>query len=117
MIRLPVRTLFALVLFATGASARTLEVGAGKEFKMPSDAVKAARDGDRVAIYPGEYFDCATVDQKGLTIDRLEAVPLLGLHQTGVLFGLHSLSERSHLPIRKELFVAGRQEAVPATQP
>src|SRR4051794_17397793 len=71
MIRLPVRTLFALVLFATGASARTLEVGAGKEFKMPSDAVKAARDGDRVAIYPGEYFDCATVDQKGLTIEGI----------------------------------------------
>jgi hypothetical protein len=71
MIRLPFRTLFALALFATGASARTLEVGAGKEFKMPSDAVKAARDGDRVAIYPGEYFDCATVDQKGLTIEGI----------------------------------------------
>jgi len=63
--------LFALALFATGASARTLEVGAGKEFKMPSDAARAARDGDRVAIYPGEYFDCVMVGQKGLTIEGI----------------------------------------------
>ena len=51
----------AAPLGAGPAVARTLEVGETREFKLPSEAIRAARDGDRVVIDPGEYFDCAVV--------------------------------------------------------
>ena len=51
------------------AVARTLEVGETREFKMPSEAIRAAKDGDRVVIDPGEYFDCAVVSANNLTIE------------------------------------------------
>ena len=61
---------FALTAAALGqATARTLEVGPGKEFKQPSDAIAAARSGDRVSIQPGEYFDCATVKASNIVIE------------------------------------------------
>jgi hypothetical protein len=69
MLRLALSSFLLLGLFAAAASARTLQVGAGKEFQLPSEAVKAAHDGDHVAIYPGEYFDCAIVPQNGLVIE------------------------------------------------
>lgn len=56
-------------LSVTATQARTLEVGPGKEFVAPSAAAKAARDGDRVLIQPGEYFDCAIWAAKGLTVE------------------------------------------------
>ena len=62
-------TALILTLGAGIAAARTLEVGPGKEFKQPSDAITAARSGDRVSIQPGEYFDCATVKAGNLTIE------------------------------------------------
>lgn len=49
------------MLLATGVQGRTLEVGPGKEFKQPSDAIGVAKSGDVVQIQPGEYFDCAFV--------------------------------------------------------
>lgn len=58
----------ASVLIAAPASARTLLVGANREFKLPSDAMAAARDSDIVSIAPGEYFDCAIVRPNDLTI-------------------------------------------------
>ena len=61
-------TLVALVL-ATGAHARTLEVGENKEFKMPSGAALVAQDGDRVEIQPGEYFDCAIWTANKLVVE------------------------------------------------
>jgi hypothetical protein len=36
---------------------------------MPSEAAAAARDGDRVVVAPGEYFDCAVWRQNDLTIE------------------------------------------------
>ena len=66
------RTLIlALVLLApaVGALARTLEVGQGKEFKLPSDAINAAKPGDTVRIGEGEYFDCAMVRANKLVIE------------------------------------------------
>jgi hypothetical protein len=51
------------------ALARTLEVGPGKAYKQPSEAVAAAADGDRIVIAPGEYFDCAVVRANNLTIE------------------------------------------------
>lgn len=54
---------------AAPAAARTLEVGESREYKLPSDAIRAAKDGDRVVIDPGEYFDCAVVSASNITIE------------------------------------------------
>ena len=51
------------------AQARTLEVGDGKAYKLPSLAAAAARDGDVVKIYPGEYFDCAVWQANKLVVE------------------------------------------------
>lgn len=59
----------ALALLAATAQARDLEVGAGKEFKLPSEAAQAARAGDRILIQPGEYFDCATLRANNLVFE------------------------------------------------
>ena len=70
MIRSAIAPVLAALLLGPGlAQARTLVVGPGQEFKLPSDAVKAARAGDTVQLHPGEYFDCATVPQAKLTIE------------------------------------------------
>ncbi len=58
-----------LALAAVGAQARTLEVGEGKAYKLPSLAAAAARDGDVVKIFPGEYFDCATWQANKLVVE------------------------------------------------
>ncbi len=60
---------FFALAWSASAPARTLEVGQAKEFKSPSAAVAAAHDGDRIAISPGEYFDCAAIGQSNLTIE------------------------------------------------
>ena len=60
---------FAMPMAAGPAVARTLEVGETRQFKMPSEAIRAAKDGDRVVIDPGEYFDCAVVSASNLTIE------------------------------------------------
>ena len=59
-----------LALFVSaGAGARTLEVGAGKQFNAPSAAVAAAQEGDKISIYPGQYFDCAVITKNNLTLE------------------------------------------------
>lgn len=56
-------------LLASAAGARTLEVGAGRTYKQPSEAIAAAQPGDHVVIAPGEYFDCATSRAANLVIE------------------------------------------------
>ena len=51
------------------ASARTLVVGADREFTSPSAAAAVAADGDTIAIEAGEYFDCAVWRADDLTIE------------------------------------------------
>lgn len=58
-----------LVLLSGAAQARTLEVGEGREFKAPSEAAAAAKDGDTIVIGPGSYFDCAVWRANKLTIE------------------------------------------------
>ena len=41
----------------------------GHEYKQPSEAVAAAKNGDTIEIFPGQYFDCAIVRQNDLTIE------------------------------------------------
>jgi len=59
----------ALALAVPPATARVLEVGETRAFKTPSEAIRAARDGDRVVIDAGEYFDCAVVAASNLIIE------------------------------------------------
>ncbi len=61
--------LAALLALPALASARTLEVGEGKAFPLPSAAIAAAQDGDKIAVYPGQYFDCAVIQKNNLTIE------------------------------------------------
>jgi hypothetical protein len=54
---------------ATGGSGgRTLDVGPSRVLKLPSQAARAAREGDTVLIDPGEYDDCAVWRANRLTI-------------------------------------------------
>ena len=46
---------------------RTLRVGPGEEFKLPSQAAAFAVDGDTIEIKAGEYVDCATWRRNNLT--------------------------------------------------
>ncbi|HYZ24737.1 MAG TPA: right-handed parallel beta-helix repeat-containing protein, partial [Rhodopila sp.] len=48
--------------------ARTIEVGPGRTFAVPSEAAAAARDGDTITIAPGTYYDCAVWRARALTI-------------------------------------------------
>jgi len=63
------RVLMATTLGVCGAQARVLEVGPDKTFKVPSEAIAAAADGDRILIAPGDYFDCAVVRQSNVVIE------------------------------------------------
>ncbi len=53
---------------ATPAGARTLGVGPGQEFDLPSHAIAEAQPGDVVLIEPGTYFDCATWVADAVTV-------------------------------------------------
>lgn len=66
---LPILALCALGLALGPARAEVLEAGQGHRFATPSKAIAAAKDGDTVQIYPGEYFDCAIVKRDNLTIE------------------------------------------------
>ena len=61
--------LAALQALTPSAQARTLEVGEGKAYKLPSLAGAAARDGDVVKIHPGEYFDCTVWKTNKLLVE------------------------------------------------
>ena len=65
-----VTTAAVLALLASAAAqARTLDVGQGKQYTAPSAAVAAAQEGDKIAVYPGQYFDCAVITKNNLTIE------------------------------------------------
>lgn len=64
--------LFAGLALLTAAHAATLTVGEDKQYKLPSDAIAKAEDGDTILIDPGEYFDCAVVKQNNLTIQGVK---------------------------------------------
>ena len=57
-----------LLLLPPPAASRTLLVGEGREFPLPSAAIATAQDGDAVLIDAGTYFDCAIVPQSRLEI-------------------------------------------------
>ena len=70
------RLLAAILAIAAGsvwlcsqATAKTVEVGPTRHFKVPSAAIAAAASGDTIEIDPSEYFDCAVVTASRLTIE------------------------------------------------
>jgi hypothetical protein len=69
MLRLLAALMATAVLAAPALAARTLEVGPGKPYALPSTAIRDARDGDRVLIAAGQYVDCAVVTASNLTIE------------------------------------------------
>src|SRR5271163_3536856 len=64
-------TRIGLLLFALAApaAARTLLVGPGQPYPLPSAAIRDARDGDTVQIAAGQYVDCAVVPASNLVIE------------------------------------------------
>ncbi len=73
----------ALVLSVPGvASAATLEVGAGKTYAKPCDAIAAAAAGDTIAISPGTYTDSCAVTKANLTIKGVGGRPKIDLSGT-----------------------------------
>jgi Right handed beta helix region len=65
--------LSGVVLAVAPAASRTLEAGAGKAYALPSAAIAAADEGDRVVVAPGQYFDCAVVRVSHLVIEGASA--------------------------------------------
>ena len=68
---MPRLLLCLLLLLSFTAQARTLEVGETKAFKTPSAAAAVAKDGDRITIQPGSYFDCAVWNANNLVIEGI----------------------------------------------
>lgn len=65
------RAAFAIAAVLGGCAAavgKTLNVGPGQTYALPSEAIAAAADGDTVQIEPGRYIDCAVVKASRLTI-------------------------------------------------
>jgi hypothetical protein len=60
---------FGILLISLPAGARTLEVGIGKTYSLPSQAAAAAQNGDHVFINAGRYVDCAVWRQDDLVIE------------------------------------------------
>ena len=69
MTRHLLRFLTATLIGMTSASARTLDVGAGHAYAMPSAAAAVAAAGDHIVIYPGQYFDCAVLAASHLVVE------------------------------------------------
>ncbi|HYZ21673.1 MAG TPA: hypothetical protein VE690_05900, partial [Rhodopila sp.] len=66
--RAPCLAAAALVACSTSTLARTIEVGPGRTFAVPSEAAAAAGDADTITIAPGTYYDCAVWRACALTI-------------------------------------------------
>lgn len=60
---------FAEVLECRTLLSATLRVGASETYKLPSQAIAAAHDGDTILIDPGTYNDVAGINKNNLTIE------------------------------------------------
>jgi hypothetical protein len=57
------------IAIANPSPAATLKVGANQTYNTPSAAAAVAKDGDRIEIEPGQYFDCAVWNADNLVIE------------------------------------------------
>jgi len=60
---------FGLLSVQSASAGRILEVGQDKPYKLPSEALRAALEGDDIRLDAGEYFDCAIVKTNNLIIE------------------------------------------------
>ncbi len=60
--------LCAAITLASPAGARTLMVGPGQAYSLPSAAAAAAQNGDTISIAAGTYTDCAVWNASNITI-------------------------------------------------
>jgi hypothetical protein len=61
-----------LLLLAAGlapATAETLAVGPNAPYKTLGDAMAKLKNGDRITLAPGEYFECAIIGNDNVTIE------------------------------------------------
>jgi hypothetical protein len=61
-----------LLLLAVGlapAAAETLAVGPNAPYKTLGDAMAKLKNGDRITLAPGEYFECAIIGNDNVTIE------------------------------------------------
>jgi hypothetical protein len=57
------------ITIANPSPAATLKVGPSQTYKAPSAAAAVAKNGDRIEIEPGQYFDCAVWNADNLVIE------------------------------------------------
>jgi hypothetical protein len=61
--------ILAGIAITNPSPAATLNVGANQTYKTPSAAAAVAKNGDRIEIEPGQYFDCAVWNADNLVIE------------------------------------------------
>lgn len=61
----------ALLLLAAPAAAERIEVGPDRTYRLPSEAMRRAADGDVIAIDAGEYFDCLRIHTDNVTVEGI----------------------------------------------
>ncbi len=71
-----------LMLLTTTASAATLEVGPGKTYATPCDAIAAAQPNDVVEVAAGTYTDSCYINVQGLTVRGVGGRPKIDLSGT-----------------------------------
>jgi hypothetical protein len=57
------------IAIASPSPGATLKVGPNQTYKAPSAAAAVAKNGDRIEIEPGQYFDCAVWNADDLVIE------------------------------------------------
>jgi len=57
------------ISIASPSPGATLKVGPNETYKAPSAAAAVAKNGDRIEIEPGQYFDCAVWNADNLVIE------------------------------------------------
>jgi hypothetical protein len=78
--------ILAGIAITNPSPAATLNVGANQTYKAPSAAAAVAKNGDRIEIEPGRYFDCAVWNADNLELPAGEFVaPVLRLPRAGRL--------------------------------
>jgi hypothetical protein len=61
--------ILAGIAIASPSRGDTLKVGPDQTYKAPSAAAAVAKNGDRIEIEPGQYFDCAVWNADNLVIE------------------------------------------------
>jgi MYXO-CTERM domain-containing protein len=77
---LPVTTLLlALLTMPLAARAATLEVGPGKPYSKPCEAIAAAKANDTIEVAAGTYTDTCAITTAGLTVKGVGGRPKIDL--------------------------------------